>query len=236
MTRLSQLLAFFPALIIALSGLSFLWLCLSNSWIVAICRLLLLLFIFYGLPVLTYQIHSYFHPLKEGISYLKGKKYSPWWGSHQIQAIYIAFPLLETGLRLVPGLFSIWLRLWGADIGKQIYWGSMGEISDRGLLKVCDRARIGHRVGFYAHIIKPKKQNLLLYVKRIEIGEGAFIGSGCYIGAGVTVAPEGYLEAGSEIHPNQSVTTNHRQSPKPHTNRFSTSGSGTASEVDTCAE
>ena len=237
MTRLSQILAFFPTVIMALSGVAFLWLCRSDSWIVAICRLLLLLFTLYGLPVLTYRIHSHFHPLKEGISYLKGEKYSPWWGSHQIQAIYIAFPLLETVLRLIPGVFSAWLRLWGANIGKQVYWGSIGEISDRGSLKVCDRALIGHRVGFYAHIIKPKRQNLLLYVKQIKIGEGAFIGSGSYIGAGVTVTAEGYLEAGSEIHPNQSITTNYR-TPKEtaisHPQAASRAGTKDAAEADKC--
>lgn len=210
MTLLSRLLALFPSLIIGLAVLLFVGLCLSHSVLLSSLCLAGLLFVFYGLPLLAYRVHNRFYPVTEGISYLQGEPYSPWWGSHQLQAIYIALPVLETLLRLVPGAFSAWLRLWGAEIGKQVYWGSIGEIADRGLLKVGDRALIGHRVGLYAHIIKPKRQNLLLYVKPIAIGEGAFIGSGSCIGAGVVVKPNGYLEAGSEVHPNQSVAMQKR--------------------------
>ncbi|MEO0645917.1 MAG: DapH/DapD/GlmU-related protein [Cyanobacteria bacterium J06650_10] len=191
---------------------AFVWLCLAESLLSGLLRFGGLLFLLYALPVLTYWLHNHVHQVTEGVSYLRGKQYSPWWGAHQIQAIYIAFPILETVLRLVPGAFSAWLRLWGAQIGKGVYWGSIGEIADRGLLKVGDHALIGHRVGFYAHIIKPKRDNLLLYVKAIEIGENAFVGSGSYIGAGVVVTPGAYLESGSEIHPNKTVTGQKRTS------------------------
>lgn len=211
MTLLSRLLALFPAIVVSIAAMSFMWLCLSDSWPIVLVRLGWLLFVLYGLPLLAYRIHEKFYPMPEGISYLKGEKYSPWWGSYQLQSIYIAFPALETALRLVPGLFSAWLRLWGAEIGKGVYWGSIGEISDRGLLTVGDRALISHRVGLYAHIIKPKRQNLLLYVKAIEIGPDSFVGSGSYLGAGVVVTPGAYLESGSEVHPNRTVATQKRQ-------------------------
>lgn len=206
MTLLSRLLSLFPSLMIGLTSLSFVWLCLADSWATGFLRFGCLLFVLYGFPLLTYWLHNRFYPIAEGVSYLRGEQYSPWWGAHQIQSIYIAFPILETVLRLIPGAFSAWLRLWGAQIGKQVYWGSIGEIADRGLLRVGDHALIGHRVGFYAHIIKPKRDNLLLYVKAIEIGENAFVGSGSYIGAGVVITPGAYLESGSEIHPNKIVS------------------------------
>ena len=173
MTKLSRLLALFPSSMIGLAVVAFVWLCLAESLWAGLLRFGGLLFVLYGLPLLAYWLHNYFYNVTEGVSYLRGEQYSPWWGAHQIQAIYIAFPILETVLRLVPGVFSAWLRLWGAQIGKGVYWGSIGEIADRGLLKVGDYALIGHRVGFYAHIIKPKRDNLLLYVKAIEIGNDA---------------------------------------------------------------
>ena len=210
MTLLSRVLAFFPGLIVGFAIGSFLWLCISTTWPILLLRFGLFLFVLYGLPLLTYRIHNHFHKIPEGISYLRGEKYSPWWGAHQIQSIYIALPALETVLRILPGVFSVWLRLWGAQVGKQVYWGSIGEISDRGLLRVGDRALIGHRVGLYAHIIKPKRDNLLLYVKAIEIGEGAFVGSGSSLGAGVVLTPGAYLESGSEVHPNKKVTLQKR--------------------------
>ena len=210
MTLLSQLLALFPGLVVGSTILSFIWLCLADSWGTGLLRLGCLLFVLYGLPVVIYRLHARFYPIVEGVSYLKGEQYSPWWGSHQLQSIYIAFPLLESVLRLVPGAFSSWLRLWGAQIGRQVYWGSIGEIADRGLLTVGDRTLIGHRVGLYAHIIKPKRDNLLLYVKAIKIGNDAFVGSGSYLGAGVVVTEGAYLESGSEIHPNKTVSVQQR--------------------------
>ncbi|MEL7355487.1 MAG: acyl transferase [Cyanobacteria bacterium J06560_6] len=210
MTLLSRLLAFFPGLVIGLAIASFLWLCTSTTWLILLLRFSLLLFVLYGLPLVTYRLHNRFYKISEGISYLKGEQYSPWWGAHQIQSVYIAFPALETALRMLPGVFSAWLRLWGAQIGKQVYWGSIGEIADRGLLRVGDGVLIGHRVGLYAHIIKPKRDNLLLYVKTIEIGEGAFVGSGSSIGAGVVITPGAYLESCSEVYPNKTVSLQKR--------------------------
>lgn len=205
MTLLSTLLSFFPAAVIGLAGLTGMWLCLANSWTVGLLRLGLLLFVLYGLPVLAYRVHHWGYPLVEGISYLRGKPYSPWWGSHQIQLIYIAFPVLETALRLIPGAFSAWLRLWGAKVGQQVYWTPGLEIADRGLLTIGSRVVIGHRVGLYAHVIKPKHQDLLLYVKGIYIGDDAFVGAGSRLGPGVVVPPGSYLGAGSDLYPNQKI-------------------------------
>ena len=232
MTLLSRFLALFPGLVVGLASLSFIWLCLADSWGSGLLRFGCLLSALYGLPVMAHRLHARVYPLVEGVSYLKGEQYSPWWGTHQLQSIYIAFPLLESVLRLVPGVFSGWLRLWGAQIGRQVYWGSIGEIADRGLLKVGDRALIGHRTGLYAHIIKPKRDNLLLYVKAIEIGNDAFVGSGSYLGAGVVVTEGAYLESGSEIHPNKTVSMQQRDR-----NRTQVAKSkNIQSEVEQCVE
>lgn len=206
MTLLSSLLALFPSLIIGLAGSVLVWLCVADSWLIGLSRLGLLLFVLYGLPVLIYRLHAWRYPVVEGVSYLQGQHYSPWWGSHQIQAIYITFPLLEAGLRLIPGAFSAWLRLWGAQIGHHVYWTPGLEIADRGLLTLGDRVVMGHRVGLYGHVIKPKRQDLLLYVKRIAIGDDTFVGAGSRLGPGVVVAPGTYLSAGSDLYPNQAIS------------------------------
>lgn len=210
MTWLSKVLSLFPTVVIGLAGASALWLPMADSYIEALLRLVLLCFVLYGLPLLVYRLHNRFYPVVEGVSYLQGDRYSSWWGSHQIQLIYIAFPALESLLRLVPGLFSAWLRLWGASIGQQVYWAPGLEIADRGLLKVGDRAIIGHRVGLYAHVIKPKRQNLMLYVKPIKIGANAFIGSASRLGPGVVINPGDWVPVTSDLFPNQ-------QNPQPVT-------------------
>ncbi|MEO0432736.1 MAG: acyl transferase [Cyanobacteria bacterium J06656_5] len=201
MTPLSKLLSFFPSVTLAGAALASLY----GIWGRSPWGLLLGLFFLYGLPVLSYRLHSRRYPLNYGISYLQGDDYSPWWGSHQLQVIYVAFPVLETLLRLVPGLFSAWLRLWGAQVGKRVYWTPGLEIADRGLLFVGDDVVFGHQVGLSSHIIKPRRDNLMLYVKPITIGDGSFIGAGSYLGPGATVTAGSYLTARSEIYPNVTV-------------------------------
>ena len=162
-------------------------------------------FFLYGLPVVAYRLHNRVYPLSAGITYLQGQAYSPWWGSHQFQLVYIAFPALETLLRLVPGLFSLWLRLWGSQVGQQVYWTPGLEIADRGLLSIGDRVVFGHRVGLSSHIVKPKRDNLMLYVSPITIGDNSFIGAGSNLGPGATVNTGGDLSARSEVYPNKVV-------------------------------
>lgn len=196
MTLLSRLLSCFPTVVLGLAGISF-FLLYYSPW-----AIFALLFTLYGLPVIAYRIHQWIYPIQEGISYL-GQDYSPWWGSHQIQSIYIAIPTLESTLRLVPGLFSLWLRLWGAKIGKSIYWTPGLEIADRGLLEIGDRVIFGHRVGVYSHVIKPKKQDLLLYVKKVRIGDDVFLGAGSHLGPGSFIQDGSYLPVATNLYPNQ---------------------------------
>lgn len=203
MTTLSNILLFFPVLVMFTTFASFLWLCFSPG----IFSIITLVFSLYGFPLFIYRIHNYFYPIKEGISYLQSEEYSPWWGSHQIQNVYIAFPILETALRLIPGAFSLWLRLWGAKVGKGVYWTPKIEIADRGLLEIGDCVVFGYGCGILSHAIKPKKQDLLLYVKKVKIGNHAFIGAGSYLGPGVRIEDKQFVPVDSRIYPNQLSAT-----------------------------
>lgn len=199
MTPLSTIFSFFPALVILLTAASILWICFYPG-LLSIMALLISLYVF---PLFVYRIHEYFYPLKEGISYLGGKNYSPWWGSHQIQVIYIAFPALETLLRLIPGAFSLWLRLWGSKVGKNVYWTPQLEISDRSLIEIGDNVVFGNGVGIYSHIIKPKKQDLLLYIKKVKIGNNVFLGAWNHIAPGVSIADGTYVPVFTHVYPNK---------------------------------
>jgi acetyltransferase-like isoleucine patch superfamily enzyme len=203
MTLLSTLLAFFPGLLLVLIGIALVALIICPSPL----SVLALLFCLYGLPLLVYRCHQWRYPVSEGISYLRGQAYSPWWGSHQIQAIYIAIPALEALLRLIPGAFSCWLRLWGAKVGRNVYWTPAFEIADRGLLEIGDRVIVGYRVAIYPHIIKPRRQELMLYVKTVKIGNDVFIGAGSQLGAGCVIGNDIYLPLLTQLYPNQRIDT-----------------------------
>ena len=204
MTLLSILLSWFPTIIISLALGSFVSICIHPNFINIFC----LIFVIYGIPLIAYRIHNLFYPLEEGITYLLDKEYSPWWGSHQIQIIYIAFPFLEILLRLIPGLFSIWLQLWGAKIGKNIYWTPKLEIADRGLIEVGDWVIFGYNSQLYSHVIKPKNDNLMLYLKKIKIGNNVFIGAGCRLGPGVKIKDETFIPVTTDLYPNKNANPN----------------------------
>lgn len=201
MTILSRILLFFPTIVIVLTIVALIYFAYSPS----IFSILTILFSLYGLPVLVYQFHQLIYPLREGISYLQAKEYSPWWGSYQIQVLYIAIPTLESLLRLIPGLFSVWLRLWGAKIGRNVYWTPGLEIADRSLLEIGDSVVIGHRVGIYSHVIKPRKNDLMLYVKKVKIGNNVFVGAGSHLAPGVVIEDDVYLPVATNLYPNQKV-------------------------------
>ena len=184
MTLLSKILSFFPAVILLLTGGSIINFARSPGLLSAFT----VLFSIYGIPVLVYRLHQWIYPLQEGISYLGKKKYSPWWGGHQI-----------------PGVFSAWLRLWGAKVGQNVYWTPGLEIADRGLLEIGSRAVIGHRVGIYSHIIKPRKQDLMLYVKKVKIGNDVFVGAGSHFAPGAVIDDGIYISAATNFYPNQKV-------------------------------
>lgn len=157
----------------------------------------------YLLPPLTFWLHQRRWPVQEGTRRLVGQGYEPWWGSHQIQALYVAVPTLEAVLRLVPGLYSAWLRLWGSRIGKRVIWTPRVEIIDRNLLEVGDDVVFGHFAAVSGHLIQPTRSNLLLYVERVHIGSHAFLGAGSVLGPGSVIADGGRVAAGERVYPGQ---------------------------------
>jgi hypothetical protein len=161
--------------------------------------------IIYLLPPLTFRVHQIFFPVRERVSDLAERCYSPWWGAHQIQIIYIALPQLEAILRLVPGLYSLWLRLWGSKVGRNVHWTPTVEITDRSMLIIGDRVVFGHKTKCLGHAIKPRGKSMMLYVHAIRIGNDVFIGAGSRIGPGVVINDGVYLPILTDLYVNQKV-------------------------------
>jgi acetyltransferase-like isoleucine patch superfamily enzyme len=96
--------------------------------------------------------------------------------------------------------------LWGAEVGANVYWVPQVEIADRGLLKIGNNVVFGYQVRLFSHVVKPRKENLMLYVKQIEIGNNVFIGVGSNLGPGVVLEDNVFLPAKTDLYPNQRVT------------------------------
>ncbi len=201
MSVLGRALLFFPAIIL-MSALASIGLAVSRGaplWLFVAAACL------YLVPLICFRVHSFFFPKREGLTRISGPGYSPWWGGHQIQLIYIGFPFLEAPLRMIPGAFSLWLRLWGSRIGEGVYWTPEVSIVDRDLLEVGDGVVFGHRVVTLSHVIRPGKRGMLLFVKRVRIGSGAFIGAGSAIGPGSEIQAGALLPVESRVFVNESV-------------------------------
>ena len=201
MTPLSCFFAFFPALQMAAIGLAFAAWVRSPStagfgWILASI---------YGLPLAVYHILNRVFPIREGASYLDREQFVPWWAAHQTQAVLNAAPQFEAPLRLVPGAYSAWLRLWGSRIGAGVYWTAAAEVIDRDLLEIGEGAIIGAKATFCAHVVNPGKRGLLLYVKRIRVGEGAFLSASTRFGPGAEVARGAFVPLNADVFPNERV-------------------------------
>jgi len=189
MTVRARLFGLFPALWLAGSAACVLYV----AHVPGLASALLLLAVLYVVPVAAYRLHERLWPLAEGPSRIDGPGYSPWWGGHQCQVMYTAFPALEAALRLVPGLYSAWLRLWGGRVGRGVYWTPLVELTDRALIDVGDGVVFGHRVACYAHLVKPRGIGLILYVRRIRIGDGVLLGAGSRLGPGA------HIDAGAAL-------------------------------------
>ncbi|MDB4968628.1 MAG: hypothetical protein JWN44_4317 [Myxococcales bacterium] len=199
MTLAGRAVALFPVAILAGMLACLVWLCHAPGLAPAAA----LLAVSYVVPVAAFRAHQAVWPIKIGATHLGGRRYVPWWGAHQLQYIYIALPQLEALLRIVPGLYSAWLRLWGARIGRRVHWTPNVDISDRSLLEVGDDVVIGHRTALYAHLIRKSKDNLLLYVKPICIESDAFVGGYSIFGPGVRIKAGANIDGEARGYPNQ---------------------------------
>ena len=200
MTLRGQLIALFPLLILVF--------CIAALGSATVQRradtLIVLPILVYLVPPILFRLHNKFAPLREGLHSLDAPGYSPWWGSLQLQNIYNALPFLEAFLRIVPGCYSAWLRLWGSKIGRGVVWTPQVEISDRSLLDIGDRVIFGHKVALFSHVVDKRPQRgVRLYLKRIRVGNDVFLGAGSRLGPGADIAEGTRLPILTDVYVNE---------------------------------
>ncbi|MBI5201379.1 MAG: acyl transferase [Elusimicrobia bacterium] len=203
MTIFSRFFAFFPSLQMIGIGLSL------AAWLrdPSLERFGWALAAIYVLPLAAYRALRLVAPVQEGVRYLDRAEFVPWWAAHQTQAVLNAVPQFEAALRLIPGAFSAWLRLWGSRVGAGVYWTAHAEVVDRDLLDIGDRAIIGAKAVFCSHVVNPGSRGLMLYVKRIRVGSRAFLGACARLGPGATIEPGGVVPVSTDVYPNRVVGT-----------------------------
>lgn len=173
------------------------------------------LLVLFLLPPLISRIVGSIFPMKSGSHPVASRTFLVWWATAQCQMLFCRLPFIEECLRFVPGLYSFWLRLWGARIGRLTFWSPGLRILDRGLLRIGDDVVFGTGVRLNAHVIARDEESgeMQLHLGEIEIGDAAHIGGYSLLTAGSIVEPGEHLKAFSLSPPFTRWSDNRRTRP-----------------------
>lgn len=119
-----------------------------------------------------------------------------WWTTWQLQTVFNRLPWIEELLRLIPGTYSAWLRLWGANIGRLTLWSPGVRIFDRPLLDIGDDVVLGidtRIVGHFGGLDAVGRSTFTLGL--ITIGDRCVIGASALLAPGVTLESDQATEA-----------------------------------------
>jgi len=163
---------------------------LGIPWALFRWRLLAGLLLLYLVPPLVARIIRCLAPVHEGRIPIGQRDFFVWWALFNLQVIFCRFPALEEMLRLVPGLYGTWLRIWGARVGRLIYWGAGLRILDRSFVQIGDGVMFGATVRLNPHVlVRNKAGELELILATVVIGNEALIGGYSLLTAGTEIAP-----------------------------------------------
>ena len=149
----------------------------------------------YLLPPVIVRLVVWHRPLQTGLIDLASPAFLRWWFTAQCQIVFARLPWLDELLRLVPTLYSAWLRLWGSRVGAFVYWSPGLVILDRSLVNIGSRVVFGAGVRLNPHAIAPIGGRRSLILGPVTIGDDALIGGystllpGCVVAAREVTAP-----------------------------------------------
>ncbi len=165
------------------------WIGWEHSWVWSIVCL-------YLLPPLAVRLLLALRSIRSGSHAIGSHDFILWWATAQAQMIFCRLPILEEVLRLVPGCYSAWLRLWGAKIGRLTFWAPGLRILDRSLLNIGADVVIGTGVRLSAHVMATDQSGqTVLHVGPIVIGDRSRIGGYALLTAGTIIEDDADVHA-----------------------------------------
>jgi len=145
----------------------------------------------YLIPPISARTVRWLIPIAEGRIAFGSKMFFSWWILFQWQCLFNRFPALEEILRLVPGLYSCWLRLWGGKIGRLTFWAAGTLILDRSFVEIGNDVAFGAGVRINPHVLAKNEngqQELLLAT--VKISDRAMIGGYSLLTAGTEIVAD----------------------------------------------
>lgn len=169
----------------AMGGLC--WRLRESPWI----GLAAVLGVLYVLPPLASRAVMAALPIRRTVIAVGSREFFVWWFTLNLQMLFCRFAFLEELLRIVPGCYSLWLRLWGAKIGKMTYWAAGTTILDRPWVEIGDRVIFGAGTRLNAHVFAPDGQGeMTLVLAPIKIADRVTVGGYSLLVAGTEIASD----------------------------------------------
>jgi hypothetical protein len=164
--------------------------------------LLLLLFWLYLLPPVCCRLILMRSGKPQGQVDDDSPVFRRWWMVSQLQVLYSRISILEELLRIVPGLYSLWLGLWGAQVSLFVYWSPGVLVFDRYHLSIDRGVMIGGGCRIGAHAMRRNDDgSFYLVVAPMTIERDCVIGFNSAIGPGVHVYAGETIPAGKILKP-----------------------------------
>lgn len=179
------------------------WVCVSVA-----------LAIIYLLPPLLCRWALLLLPIRQQVIPVGSRDFFVWWFALNLQLLFCRLRVLEELLRIVPGCYSLWLRLWGAKIGKLTYWAAGVQILDRSFLRIGNHVTFGAGVRLNPHVMLPDAQGqMVLVLATITIGDRANVGGYSLLVAGAEIAAGECTQACLILPPFNRVEGGRRRKP-----------------------
>ncbi len=124
-----------------------------------------------------------------------------WWLLLQLQMPFNRLLWLEELLRLVPGLYPLWLNLWGARVHPATYWAPGACILDRPYVETGYGSVIGTETLISGHLARTEHGRSLVDIAPVVIGAHAVIGARASISPGCVIGPGETLTATARLAP-----------------------------------
>ena len=131
--------------------------------------------------------------------------YRVWWVLAQLQVLFNRLPWIEEILRLVPGLYALWIRLWGGELSPFAYVGPGVAITDRHMVRVERGAVLGLRGALAGHMATRDASGrwlVLIGSPLVEaeavLGGEAGLGPGAILRRGAVLPPRRHIPAFGE--------------------------------------
>lgn len=186
-----------PFLHLVSGVVAILWLCDTTGG-----KLMLLAAWIYLLPPLASRLLLVLFGRPAGRFTQDTSAYRVWWALTQWQILFNRLPWLEELLRLVPGLYALWIGLWGGSLSPFAYIGPRVLITDRHAVRVGRGAVLGMQSILAGHlVIRDESGRWLVLAAAPVVEPDAIVGGDARLGPGAILRAGQMLPTGHRINP-----------------------------------